>query len=405
MYKLLINVLKEKNIDRYLIILLIIGGLYSISVFLSNTFVNVYLWRQTNDYLPIAIYNLAIFFFQPITYLFAGVIAKKYSRIIVLRLGVIFLALFFMAVLYLREDAASYSILLGSLLGIGYGFYWLAYHVLTFEITEPHTRDIFNGFLGSLESLAGMIGPIVAGAIIVRLPMEKGYIVIFTLSLILFIIAVVFSFFLQNRKTVGHFALTTVIRQIKYDANWFNTLLANLAQGIRDGVFGFVIAIWIFLTTNSELSLGMFHFVLNIFSFIFYLIVLKVVRLDKRKHAIFLGAFLLAFAVWLILFEISFTRILLYAVVIGIAYPILLVPFNSLSFDVIGKGFEAKNLRIEYIILLEIFTHIGKIAAVLFFLILYTSVQSFDPIPLILAICSSAYVFIYVFMRHVVLHE
>lgn len=47
---------------------------------------------------------------------------------------------------------------LGGLLGVGYGFYWLAFNVLTFEITEPNTRDLFNGLLGAMTSVAGMIG-------------------------------------------------------------------------------------------------------------------------------------------------------------------------------------------------------------------------------------------------------
>lgn len=401
MFNLIIRNLREKQIDRYIFILLLIGGLYSIGLFLSNTFVNVYLWRQTNDFITIATYNFSIFVLQPITYIFAGMLAKKYNRIIILRLGVGFLALFFMTVLFLRENAATYEILLGSLLGIGYGFYWLAFNVLTFEITEPHTRDFFNGFLGSLESLAGMIGPFVAGAIIVRMPLQDGYMVIFAISLLLFLLAVILSFFLQNRKTVGHFSLLTVVKQIQYDLNWKNTLLANFFQGIRDGVFGFVIAIWIFITTNSEFSLGMFHFILNAFSFLFYLIVIKIVRVHNRNKAILLGSFILSFAVWIVLIDISYERLLLYAALIGIAYPILLVPFNSLSFDVIGRGYEAKNLRIEYIILLEISTHIGKIIAVIFFLILYNQISSFDPIPLILAICSVSYLFIYVFMKNI----
>ncbi|TGW14381.1 hypothetical protein EIL50_05835, partial [bacterium NHP-B] len=61
--------------------------------------------------------------------------------------------------------------------------------VLTFEITEPDTRDFFNGFLGILNSGAGMIGPIVAGYVISRLADNTGYTVIFSLSLALFSVA------------------------------------------------------------------------------------------------------------------------------------------------------------------------------------------------------------------------
>src|SRR5690606_33271179 len=141
----------------------------------------------SGDYVTIAMYNLAIYIFQPITFIFAGRIAKKIDRVIVLRLGVIFLSIFFLSVLLIGEKAATYNFIIGSLLGVGYGFYWLAYNVLTFEITEPETRDFFNGVLGVLQSFGGMLGPLLAGIIISKMNANIGYSVIFTISFILFI--------------------------------------------------------------------------------------------------------------------------------------------------------------------------------------------------------------------------
>ena len=182
-------------VSRDLLLLLFIGGLYSLSIFLSNTFVNVYLWKQSGEYPTIAIYNLFVYIFQAITFTIAGKIAKKIDRVLVLRLGVICLSLFFLTVLIIGEKASSFNFVLGSILGIGYGFYWLAFNVLTFEITEPETRDFFNGFLGVLQSVAGMIGPLLAGFIIAKMAANTGYTIIFLSSFILFIGAIVLSFF------------------------------------------------------------------------------------------------------------------------------------------------------------------------------------------------------------------
>ena len=142
----------EIELTKDLSLLLVIGGLYSLSIALSNTFVNIFLWKQSGAYLDIALYNLAVVVMQPLTFILAGRWAKKIDRVIVLRIGVIFLSLFYLAVLFAGSRAAEFLLLLGGLLGVGYGFYWLAYNVLTFEITEPETRDFFNGFLGILSS-------------------------------------------------------------------------------------------------------------------------------------------------------------------------------------------------------------------------------------------------------------
>src|SRR5690625_226989 len=115
------NLIKKFNINRDLALLLIIGGLYSFGIFLSNTFVNVYLWKHSGDYITIAVYNLGIFIFQSVTFVLAGKMAKKMDRIIVLRLGVTFLSIFFLSVLLVGHHIATYNFILGSVLGIGYG--------------------------------------------------------------------------------------------------------------------------------------------------------------------------------------------------------------------------------------------------------------------------------------------
>src|SRR5690606_11771041 len=79
---------------RDLLFLLMIGGLYSLSVALSNTFVNIYLWKQSGKFADLGMYNLAVVVFQPLTFILAGKWAKNIDRVIVLRLGVIFLSLF-----------------------------------------------------------------------------------------------------------------------------------------------------------------------------------------------------------------------------------------------------------------------------------------------------------------------
>lgn len=393
--------LKIEQHNRDLYFLLLIGWLYSIGLFLSNTFVNIYLWRQTEDYMTIATYHLTIYIVKTVTFVFAGKITKKIDRIIVLRLGVIFLSIFFLTVLLLQENAATYNVLLGALIGIGYGFYWLAFNVLTFEITEPYNRVFFNGLLGSLQSISGMIGPLIAGTIILKMKTNIGYMTIFSISFILFILAVIISFFIHRRETDGVYNLFAVIREIRRNDDWRNILLANSVQGIRDGIFLFVISIWIFLATRNEFSLGMFNLLLNGSSLVVSLLVTTFIKDHQRKIFIFIGSIIISFAIWIVLTDITFTSLMLYALVVGIGFPIIIVPFQSLTYDIIGKGYEAKNLRIEYIVLLEVFSNLGSILSITIFIIAISSVTMANPIPFMLALFSLSYFIIYLFVRRI----
>lgn len=401
MFKLYLHKFKNDEVTRELCLLLMIGGLYSLGIFLSNTFVNVYLWRQSNDFTTIAVYNLAIVIFQVLTFIISGKIAKKIDRVIVLRLGVIFLSIFFITVLTLGKSAVYYNFLLGGLLGIGYGFYWLAFNVLTFEITEPDTRDVFNGVMGSLESLGGMLGPLLAGFIIARLTTNTGYMVVFSVSLAFFLLAVGCSFFLKGRKADGEYSLLFIFKEIKHNKQWCSILFASVFQGLREGVFMFLIAILLFITTHDEFTLGLFNFALYSLSLIFYLIVTKWLTNEWRKKAILLGALIISFSIFIIAFNQSFITFIIYAVIVGIAHPVINVPYNSLSYDVIGKSKSIHSFRIEYIVVLELFTNLGRIISITTFLIGLLFYESINFIIVLLVIYSHAYLFIYLFVRKI----
>lgn len=297
--------------------------------------------------------------------------------------------------------AHDYLLLLGALLGIGYGFYWLAFNVLTFEITEPDTRDFFNGFLGILTSAAGMIGPIVAGYIISSLTKWKGYTIIFSISLGLFLMAVVLSFFLTRRPAKGTYGLMRVIEERANNKNWRLITNAHFFQGLREGIFVFVISIFVYMATGSEWALGKFGFVNSFTSFIAYYLVSRFIQPAYRKKAILCGGLLLYAALFLIVFDLSYPRLLLYAVTIAIAYPLLLVPYSSLTFDVIGKSWEAAEKRVEYIVVRELFLNGGRIASILLFLVAIALFEEKTAIPALMLVLGAGHSLIYVFIRRI----
>lgn len=394
---------EKVDVNKDLLLLLVIGGLYSLGIFLSNTFVNIYLWRQSGDFTTIAIYNLGINLFQGLTFILAGRLAKRIDRVIVLRLGVIFLSLFFLCVLIIGDAASTYNFMLGSLLGIGYGFYWLAFNVLTFEITEPDTRDFFNGFLGVLSSVAGMIGPLLAGTIIAKMTGSIGYTIIFTISFGLFICAVIGSFFISRRKATGGFHFKRIFEERHHNKNWNKILNAHIFQGLREGIFAFVITIWVFIVTQSEFALGTFNLVLSGMSAIFYFAATKFIKPSLRKKAILVGAWLIYLSVFIIVFDISYFLLIIYAIIIGSAYPIINVPYASLTYDVIGKGWKAGELRIEYIVVRELFVNFGRIVSILTFLLTITLFPAQESIPVLLVIFGAGHLVVYLFVRNIYL--
>ncbi|WP_338470260.1 MFS transporter [Niallia sp. XMNu-256] len=391
----------EIDLTKDLVLLLLIGGLYSLSVALSNTFVNIYLWKQTGDFIDIGLYNLASVIAQPLTFIFAGRMAKKVDRVIVLRIGVIFLAMFYLSVLAFGSDAAKFLLLLGAVLGVGYGFYWLAFNLLTFEITEPETRDFFNGFLGILASAGGMVGPIAAGYIISRLSKSTGYSIVFGISLTLFALAVVLSFFIKRRPAHGKYAFKRILAERKNNYNWKMVTNAHVCQGLREGIFAFMISVLVFLSTGTEMALGKYGLVNSGVSFISYFAVSRVIKKDQRLKSILIGGVLLYAALFLIAFDVTYTRLIIYAVTIAIAYPLLLVPYSSITFDVIGTGWKAAEMRIEYIVVREVYLNAGRVVSILLFIVMVSTMDIERSLPILFLVLGAGHTFIYYFIRRV----
>lgn len=395
------NLLGDVELTKDLSLLLIIGGLYSLSVALSNTFVNIYLWKQSGEYWDLGMYNLAVVVLQPLTFILAGRWAKKIDRVIVLRIGVIFLALFYLTVLLIGTSASKFLLVLGSMLGMGYGFYWLAYNLLTFEITEPETRDFFNGFLGLLSSVGGMIGPIAAGFIISKMAKFVGYSIVFGISLGLFSLAVFLSFSIKRRPANGRYDFIRILKERKENTHWNRILGAHFFQGLREGVFAFIISVFVFISTGSELSLGTFGLINSGISFVAYYLVSRMIKTEMRKKAILIGGIILFFSILLIIFDVTYTKLLIYAAVIAIAYPLLLVPYSSMTYDVIGRGWKAAEMRVEYIVVKEIYLNAGRIVSIVLFLI---GISYFAPeqiIPYLLVFLGAGHTLIYFFIKNI----
>ncbi|KFN04534.1 MFS transporter [Bacillus clarus] len=395
------HVIGDVEVNRDLVILLVMGGLYTLAISLSNTFVNIYLWKQTQNYVNIGLYNLASVVLQPLTFLLGGKLAKRIDRAILLRIGVGTLAVFFIVVLLTGKSASQYILLMGALLGIGYGFYWLAFNLLTFEITEPETRDFFNGFLGLLTSFSGMIGPIAAGYTISRMEKWNGYTVVFFFSLLLFAIAVILSFFVSKRECEGHYEIVQVLKERKADKNWGRITRAHFFQGLREGTFIFVISVYVYLASGSEFALGKYSLVNSAVSFVCYYLVARMLKKEWRKKAILLGGIILYAVVFLVIFDVTYVKLLIYAACIAIAYPILLVPYGSMTYDVIGRAKNAREWRVEYVVVRELWLNGGRICSILSFLCAVVFFPPEKSLPVLLCILGAGHLLIYFAVKNV----
>ena len=390
----------KARLDRQAILLLAVQGLYGTANALSGTFVPVYLWKASQSFALIGWFSLAQHLISGLTFWIAGKWVKRYNKMLVLRAGVIVSGLFYLSVLALGPAAATYVIPLGVLNGIAAGLFWMAYNVIYFEITGPDTRDRFNGWAGLLGSGAGMLAPWVSGIVIGAAGGTVGYRIIFGISLGIFAVATIVSFFLAKRKSSGHYEWVYGFRQLgRHGSPWRKVFPSLVAQGIREGVFMFLLGLLVFLSTNKEQSLGSFTLWTSLTALFSFWLIGRKLHASNRRGAMLIGAAVVSALSAVLFVNVNYAALLSLGIGIAVFMPLYVIPMTSAVFDLIGSSAESAKRREELIVLRECGLIAGRTIGLAVYLVVVSMTQSTAALTGILFAVGAAPLFGWLFIK------
>ncbi len=363
-------------------ILLLISALFTFAIGLSGIFINVFFWKQTNNFKVIVIYNLIHYIATPIFFIVSGVIAKRKNGAWSLRIGLVIFALFYALILLLGNKGNIYIYLLGFVYGMATGFYWLAFNTLCFDFTSINNRDTFNGFNGSCAGVAAAVAPITSAYIISTFKGMKGYNIVFAITLLIFVILVFISMLLRCKSYGSRLDLK---KSFKSDCReWGIVRKTTVLWGFRDVTIVFVINILILETTKSELSIGKFALIGALISSASYILVQKLIKPRRRRLSITIGTIGSFLAVTGLILRIDNRMLLLYVVLDALFLPFFIIQLSSSTFNVIDKAHE-NDMRVEYMINKDIAINTGRIISSIILLILLTTSEGLSSLKIYLA--------------------
>ncbi|GGA29032.1 MFS transporter [Paenibacillus physcomitrellae] len=361
----------KKALDRQSILLLAVNGLFVLSGALSGTFLNVFLWKSKQDYAMIGWFTVSQQIALGLTFWIAGKWVKEHNKMNALRVGTALSGLFYLLVLLAGKAAVWYIWPLGLLLGAALGMFWLAFNVVTFEVTDPGNRDMFNGWLGLIGSVCGIVGPWFSGWVISRMQDNAGYRLIFTLSLMIYGIAVVFSFFLNKRKLKGHYQWGTPLLELKRPGSpWRRTALGLVFQGLREGVYSFLIVLLVYEATQQEWKLGQFSLITSAISLVTFWVAGKWLKPRYRYAGMLIGTLLLAGFMIPLLWSLQYGMLLVMGIGMAAFVPLYMIPMVSVTFDLMGTNEESANSRVELMVLRELCLMCGRLAGILLYVVI-----------------------------------
>ncbi|MEC0238643.1 MFS transporter [Paenibacillus dokdonensis] len=388
------------HLDRQSQLLLAVNGLIVLAGALSGTFLNVYLWKSKQDYTMIGWFTVAQQVAVGLTFWLGGKWVKEYNKMNTLRVGIVLSGLFYLLVLWVGSDVVRFIWPLGILLGISIGLFWVAFNVVYFEVTDRENRDLFNGWVGLLGSFTGIVGPWFSGTLITWLKGDKGYRLIFTISLVIYAICVVLSFFLKKREKGSSYHWMEPITQLRSKGSpWRLMSLGLVAQGIREGVFAFLISLLVFVATKQEARLGQFTLITSAISLLTYWLAGKWYKPKFRSPGMLVGALLLWIVIIPLLWKTSYGTLLILGIGSSLFMPLYILPMISSGFDLMGTSDETVDKRVELVVLRELSLMVGRLAGTFIFIIVLMVSKTPLTITILMLILGASPILSWVFIR------
>nr|WP_307189923.1 hypothetical protein [Geomicrobium sp. JCM 19038] len=85
--------------------------------------------------------------------------------------------------------------------------------------------------------------------------------------------------------------------------------------------------------------------------------------------------------------------------IISFAYPLVFVPYVSMTYDIIGKAYKAASMRVEYLVMREWFLNAGRAFSIVGFMVAVHYMGEERGIMFTLLLFGAGHLFLYMAIR------
>jgi YQGE family putative transporter len=382
-----IDATSQLSPDSKLLLWIDFGFVFSTQ--LSGLFLSIYLWRLTESWMVNGTYHISLFIFVVIGFITGGWLSKRKDRLLTFRLGTLMMAFFFLSLIIFQERVAAFPSLFGMFNGLAQGFYWISMLVISYDVTNNDNRLRFLGWQSGIMALAGILGPLMSGYVIEWFPNLIGYIVVFAISLGLFTLIIVGSFFLkQETFSAQTFLLPFIFRRSLQKTIWKKHFFGWFMIGLRDGVILVLPPILLYSIVQKESIVGLLAVTFGIMKIISSQIL---GRFGKKEHYhtyTLAAAFGVIVTTLVLLYEVSFVTVVVFMVGNAFFGPAFRICYTSYMYRLMSElPSGGKKLKTELIAARQIFLTLGRILPIGLFMMFAVGVD-YNLIAWILVITS-----------------
>lgn len=353
-------------------------SLYQLGASMAGVFLNLYLWRLTESLFINGMYTLVTYLIGPLAFIVAGKYAKTVDRLFVYRIGIFLTALFYLLVILAGERVVDYYIGFALIAGTSGGFYWLGYLTLMYDVSTDENRIRYLALNSIFFNFAGLIGPAAAGLIISLNDGLRGYMTVFTLAFIMFLVTTIGSFRLKSKGShhkAYYIKLLPIL--IRRDRRFFSGLIGWKLLGMYQGLMLLLPNILLYHFLGQEDLVGYMGIGTLGLTILTSYMLSRFARPELVRRYIMIAATgFTAGPLLLLIVGMNVWTVLFFIATFFAMAPMLVNSFSAYHYRLVGKLPLKGNLRVETIVAREIFINMGRAVSLIALIFLSTDLES-----------------------------
>ena len=340
---------------------------YTFATAMTGTFMNIFLFRTNNHNMKLALlYTFVVLAVSPLAFMIGGYFVKKKNSVISLRMGIVLINLLYIFLLLLQTEAARFMIPLACFHGFANGFYYLGYNTVIYDYSDNENREKVVSLVNVCTVTATALAPIISGYIISHFKDTFGYIIVFSLSFILSLVALLYVAKLPSKKVEGKYYLKSTLLLPLKNKQWRNVMFGEIARCPKECYNTLLLPILLYLSVQQEWVVGMTTFGNNLASVFAFFTLMWFLKPKNRARFILLGTFMILLANVLLVVDFkdtfsSVTLIVCFNFLNSFFSAYILAPTSSIILQVVSTTNGHERRRIECIVARECYLTIGRL--------------------------------------------
>ncbi|PYI56388.1 MFS transporter [Paenibacillus flagellatus] len=368
---------EEKRLSREAVVTLVMQGLFLFGSTMSGTFMNLYLWRLTNSLWISGLFNIVTYAFTAVGFVVGGKLAKRKGLLTVYRLGIAFIALYYLVVVLTRESVAPYYALFGACLGFAGGLYWIGYWSITYVVSHDGNRLRFIGLASLTSTIATLAAPLTSAAIFGVADGLAGYAIVFGAAFVVFVLAALTSTRIRlapvRRKT---YYLRHMIPLMRTNADWRKAVLGNTLLGFKQGALLFLPTLLVYQVMQEENKVGYFNAALSLLSIAASYLFSRYATERGARTYLLVTVTLYVAAAGSLVFGVTLSSVVAFMLVHTVCNPVKAGAFDGYYYRLIGSMPLKGELRVETMVIREACWNTGRIAFVLLLVVFVNDLRA-----------------------------